>query len=180
MERENSVGDAAHSVQQRAAFAYVSWHMMQDHPLWGVGFGRFYDQKMPYLQDRRQSFELESIRDLHHHNTFLSFATETGLMGIAGFLAILASWTAYSWRLSFDNVRPAMARDWGRLAVAVVLAYLPSAAFHDVTLLPQMQWLLYFVAGGAMSLAVVSQPVTEVDALLTEPTSKWLAGATLQ
>ncbi len=153
MERENSVGDAAHSVEQRAAFAYVSWHMVQDNPLWGVGFGRFYDRKLPYLADRRQSFELESIRDLHHHNTFLSFLTETGMVGFVGFLAVLGGWSCIAWRLSFDESRPTIYRFWGRLAIATLLIYVSSAMFHDVTLLPQDQWLLYFVVGVATALA---------------------------
>jgi hypothetical protein len=31
------------------SFAYVSWQMFQDNPIVGVGFGRFYDKKLPYL-----------------------------------------------------------------------------------------------------------------------------------
>jgi len=47
--------------------------------------GRFYDRKMPYLSDRSQEFELESLRPLHHHNTLLSILTETGMIGFAAF-----------------------------------------------------------------------------------------------
>ncbi len=165
MERENSVGDAAHSVEQRAAFAYVSYYMVKDHPLWGVGFGRFYDRKLPYLTDRRQSFELESIRELHHHNTFLSLLTETGMIGFVGFLAVIGGWFRIAWRLSFDASRPTIYRNCGRLAVATLIVYVASAAFHDVTLLPQDQWLLFFVCGLSTALAYAPAPITTAVAL---------------
>ena len=92
--REGTVEDSEHSVAQRESFAYVSWKMFRDHPVLGVGFGRFFDQKLPYLSDRSQQIELESIRPLHHHNTFLSVLTETGIVGIAAFIAVFIAWGA--------------------------------------------------------------------------------------
>jgi O-antigen ligase len=83
LEREGTASESEHSVDQRKSFAYVSWQMFRDNPVLGVGFGRFYDRKLPYLSDRSQEFELESIRPLHHHNTFLSMLTETGIVGLA-------------------------------------------------------------------------------------------------
>src|SRR5690606_13826616 len=77
LDREDSGAVSGHSVSQREAFTYVSLKMFQDHPVAGVGFGRFYDTKLPYLSDRSQTFELESLRDLHHHNTFLGLLVET-------------------------------------------------------------------------------------------------------
>jgi O-antigen ligase len=102
IQREGSAGDSEHSVDQRASFAYVSWQMFCDHPVFGVGFGRFYDQKLPYLSDRRQTVELESIRSLHHHNTLLSVLTETGLIGLAAFAAVFVTWAGCAWRLATD------------------------------------------------------------------------------
>ena len=97
LKREGTAAEAEHSVDQRESFAYVSWQMFKDHPLFGVGFGRFYDQKMPYLSDRRQEVELESIRSLDHHNTFLGVLTETGLLGASLFFALLVAWTRHAW-----------------------------------------------------------------------------------
>jgi len=76
LEREGSGSESEHSVDQRKSFAYVSWKMFRENPVFGVGFGRFYDSKLPYLSDRSQDFELESLRNLHHHNTLLSLLTE--------------------------------------------------------------------------------------------------------
>ena len=147
LEREDSGGVSKHSVQQRAAFAYVSWNMFRDHPLAGVGFGRFYDQKLPYLSDRSQSFELESIRDLHHHNTFLSLLTETGLIGMAAYIGVLVGLATCGWRLAQSAAATPEARSIGVLLLAAVMVYLPSAMFHDLTLLHTDQWLLLMLGG---------------------------------
>lgn len=149
LEREDSGAVSAHSVQQRTAFAYVSMQMFRDHPLGGVGFGRFYDKKLPYLTDRRQSFELESLRDLHHHNTFLSLLTETGMLGLAAYLAVLAGFAHVGWRLAHHPSAEPDCRRLGLLLLGVLMVYLPSALFHDLTLVHSDQWLLFAIAGAA-------------------------------
>jgi len=149
LEREDSAQVSAHSAQQRLAFLYVSDRMFRDNPLTGVGFGRFYDKKLPYLTDRRQWFELESIRDLHHHNTILSLLVETGPLGLAAFLAVLAGFGWVGWRLAHDEAVGEECNRLGLLMIGAVVNYLPSAAAHDLTLVHSEQWLLFLVAGAA-------------------------------
>ncbi len=151
LQREDSGYASSHSVQQRAAFAYVSWKMFCDHPLTGVGFGRFYDQKLPYLSDRSQSFELESLRELHHHNTALSLLTETGMIGLAAYGAVLGGILLASWRLAHSAESSDAVRRIGMLSVATIAAYLPSALFHDLSLVHNDQWLIFLIAGAALS-----------------------------
>ena len=147
LQREDSAEVSAHSAQQRLSFLYVSQQMIQDNPLLGVGFGRFFDKKLPYLTDRRQWFELESIRGLQHHNTFLSVLVETGPLGLAAFLAVLACFFRIGWRLAHDpNVGDECNR-LGLLLIGAVANYLPSAAGHDLTLIHTEQWLLFAIAG---------------------------------
>ncbi len=149
LKREDSASVSAHSVQQRAAFVYVSMKMFQDHPLWGVGYGRYYDKKLPYLNDRRQSFELESIRPLHHHNTFLSLLTETGMLGLSLYLSVLVGFARVGLRLAnAEEADPACQR-LGLLLLAMVMIYLPSALFHDLSLVHSDQWLLFVISGAA-------------------------------
>lgn len=161
LEREGTGSESEHSVDQRTSFAYVSWQMFKDHPVFGVGFGRFYDQKLPYLSDRSQEFELESLRLLHHHNTLLSFLTETGLFGLAAFLALLAAWARSAWSLVSDAKLAVWQRSQGLLMLAVLVTYLSSAVFHDLTLLPSQQWILFLMAGLTMNvrLGTVQTPV---------------------
>jgi O-antigen ligase len=146
IKREGSTGDSEHSVDQRESFAYVSWHMFCDHPIWGVGFGRFFDQKLPYLSDRRQVVELESIRNLHHHNTLLSVLVETGIVGFAAFVAVLVAWGRAAWSLAANIELPAWIRTQGVLTLALLANYLSSAIFHDLTLLPSQELLLFLFA----------------------------------
>lgn len=149
LEREGTAAESHHSVDQRQSFAYVSWQMFKDYPIFGVGFGRFYDRKLPYLSDRRQEVELESIRLLHHHNTLLSLLTELGMVGLAVFLALLAAWARYARMLASDEAGEAWRRGQGVLMLAILVNYVCSALFHDLALVPPLQWLLMLFAGFA-------------------------------
>ncbi len=162
LEREGTAADAAHSVNQRKSFAYVSWKMFCDHPLLGVGFGRFYDRKLEYLSDRSQNFELDSIRPLHHHNTILSVLTETGLVGLAAYVTLLAVWAQNAWRLAQNANLPRWSRALGVLMLALLANYLCSAVFHDLTLLPSQHFLLFAFAAITVNVrqAAPSQDVT--------------------
>jgi len=161
--RKDSDASAQHSVYQRASFAYVSSRMFADAPIFGCGFGRFYDKKIPYLADRSQQVELESLRNLDHHNTLLSVLVETGLVGLGLFVGLLAAWG----RSACSLVRSRGAEPWrrahGLFTVAVILNYLASALFHDLTLAATEAWLLYFAAGISVALAA--------QARLAAPTS---------
>jgi O-antigen ligase len=155
IQRDGTAADAEHSVDQRASFAYVSWQMVCDHPIMGVGFGRFYDAKLPYLSDRRQNIELESIRGLHHHNTLLSVLTETGMVGLAAFIAVIVAWARCAWKLA-TSAESTWVRTHGVLMIAIVANYLCSAAFHDLTLLPSQELLLFVMAGLTVNLHQVA------------------------
>ncbi len=161
IKREGSAGDSEHSVDQRESFAYVSWQMFCDHPILGVGFGRFYDQKLPYLSDRRQTVELESIRKLHHHNTLLSVLTETGMVGMAAFVALFVALVRTGWRLATNITAPAWIRAHGVLLLALIANYVSSAVFHDLTLLPSQELLLFVFAAIAVNLRQLSESSRE-------------------
>jgi O-antigen ligase len=160
LEREGSGQESHHSIDQRKSFTYVSWQMFKDNPIFGVGFGRFYDRKLPYLSDRSQDFELESLRPLHHHNTLLSLLTETGMIGLAAFIALLVAWVRMAWSLAKDANVPPWARGQGVLMLATIATYLSSAAFHDLTLLPLQHWLLFMMAGLTLNLRLSPQFAT--------------------
>jgi O-antigen ligase len=156
LQREGTASESEHSVDQRKSFAYVSWQMFKDHPVFGVGFGRFYDRKLPYLSDRSQDFELDSLRTLHHHNTLLSLVTETGMVGLAAFVALLAAWARSASSLVRDAKLPVWMRSQGLLMLAVLVTYLSSALFHDLTLLPSQEWILFLAAGFTMNLRLAT------------------------
>jgi N-acetylglucosaminyldiphosphoundecaprenol N-acetyl-beta-D-mannosaminyltransferase len=155
LQREGTAAESEHSVDQRTSFAYVSWQMFRDHPVLGVGFGRFYDRKLPYLSDRSQPFELESIRPLHHHNTLLSILTETGIVGFSVCAAVLIAWWRQAWLLARNVDASGWKRAHGVLMLAIVTNYLCSAVFHDLTLVPSQQVMLFLFA--ALTVNVGSQ-----------------------
>ncbi len=150
MNRQDSNGSASHSVYQRQTFLVVSMRMFADDPLVGCGFQRFFDKKLPYLADRSQQLELESIRHLDHHNTFLSILTETGLIGLSLFVALLVAWGRTAWQMFRDANCPEWLRAHGLLSLAILIVYVTNGVFHDLSLLPNEQWLLFFVAGSAV------------------------------
>jgi len=152
LEREGSAAESNHSVGQRASFAYVSWQIFRDYPLLGIGYGRFYDRKLPYTSDRSQPFELESIRSLNHHSTVLGILTETGLVGLMTFLGMLLVWARSAYRLVFAAVSPRWVRWHGVLMLTLLTNYSVSALFHDLTFLPSQQLLLFLFAGITVNL----------------------------
>jgi len=153
MGRDDGAGSAEHSVYQRASFTYVSLNMFRDAPVFGHGFGRFYDKKLPYLADRKQQIELESIRGLDHHITPFSLLTETGLVGLALYLGLLGGWACAATRLILRHGATDWRRRQGLFALGVLIAYTASALFHDLTLSPTDQWALYAAAGICVGLA---------------------------
>jgi O-antigen ligase len=146
-QREDSAADSRRSVSMRASFTYVSWRMFLDRPLLGVGFGQFREAKWPYLDDRRTDLDLESIREYIHHNTFLSLLTETGIVGLAIFLAVLALWARAAWRLVYDPRSPAWARSQGLLFLGALGVYCSQGLFHELTYSPIDNCLMFLLAG---------------------------------
>lgn len=165
LNRQDTDASAEHSVYQRASFVYVSMRMFRDAPVFGCGVGRFYDLKLPYLADRSQQLELESLRKLDHHNTLLSVLVETGFVGFGLFVGLLTAWSWSAWRLANTAARPAWQRGQGLFALATMLTYLASALFHDLTLSPTEHWLLFFAAGVTVNLLASAPALSQVASI---------------
>jgi O-antigen ligase len=177
LNRKDTDASAEHSVYQRASFVYVSMRMFRDAPTFGCGLGRFYDLKLPYLVDRSQQLELESLRSLDHHNTVLGILVETGFVGCSLYLALMATWVRASWKLARDASRPDWQRSQGLFGLATIITYLASALFHDLTLSPTEHWLLFLAAGMSVGLLAESPVGLAVGATRvpqTEPVGRGL------
>lgn len=158
IEREAGAVAAKDSVSQRASFTYVSWTMFKDRPLFGFGFGQFTDAKLPYLSDRSVPLYLEAIRVQPHHNTFLCLLTETGLVGLSLYLAVLAGWGIAGWRLWHNRALPMIARTQGLVMLGMLGIYTGAAMFFDLAYSPSDHWVLFFLAG--MTMGVSAQYTT--------------------
>ncbi len=145
-EREQSASTVQDSAECRVSFAYVSWKMFEDRPLWGFGFGQFPRAKLPYLEDR-VDLPLDRIRPLVHHNTLLSLLVETGAVGLLLFLAVLAAWSASAWSLARGPDAPPWARRQGVLFLGLMGLYVCQLAFHELSYSTIDNCLVFFLAG---------------------------------
>lgn len=175
LQREGTVEDTRRSASMRGSFAYVSWRMFQDRPLFGFGFGQFAREKLPYLSDRSVDLQLEAIRPYVHHNTFLSVLTETGLVGLSLFVTLLATWVAYGWRLARDRNGPVWCRTHGTLFLSVLAVAGWQMIGHEITFTPLDNSLIFLMAGVAVGLrATAIQPGSRRSA--RQPTNGTLPG----
>ncbi len=79
----------AESVELRPIMAVVAWHMFLDRPLLGCGYSQYKTEHRNYLSDRSTDLPLERARDYIPHNVVLSLLTETGLVGLGLFVAMV-------------------------------------------------------------------------------------------
>jgi O-antigen ligase len=131
----------------RGSFAYVSWLMFQDRPFFGFGFGQFPEAKNEYLSDRSSDLPLEQIRGYVHHNTYLSLLTETGLVGLGLFVAMLVGWTRRGWWLWNDPSASEELRSLAPLTLGVLAVYACQLMFHELSYTPIDHSLVFLFAG---------------------------------
>jgi O-antigen ligase len=146
-EREGPASDTRDSASMRTSFTYVSWQMFLDRPIWGVGFGQFPKAKLRYLNDRSVPLELQRIRELVHHNTLLSLLTETGLIGLGMFLAVLIAWALGAWSLIQNDAVPGWARAQALLTLALLGVLCCQLMFHELSYSPLDHGILFLMAG---------------------------------
>lgn len=152
---------AAESVELRPILATIAWHMFQDRPLLGCGFGQYPEVSREYTSDRSSTLALEKGRRYVQHNTFLALLTETGLVGAGLFVLLLGFWTVEAWRLWRRTRAPMWARSQGLLFLVLMGNYLPNAMFHDLSLIAMVNMLVFFAAGLTTSLgaATAAEPL---------------------
>ncbi|HEV3416985.1 MAG TPA: O-antigen ligase family protein [Pirellulales bacterium] len=145
--RDQSAAETRDSAEVRTTFAYVSWKMFQQAPLFGVGFGHFPREKLPFLSDRSTNLRLEEIRPLVHHNTFLSLLTETGAIGLGLFLLVLWGWIRDGWALWRSPLAPDWARRHAMLLLGALGVYGSQLLFHELSYSALDNLLIFFLAG---------------------------------
>jgi O-antigen ligase len=163
-QREGTSEDTRSSAASRASFAYVSWRMFQDRPLLGFGFGQFPEAKLPYLDDRTTSLNLEIIRPWAHHNTYLSVLVELGLVGFLMFVTLLGLWAHFGWRLCRGPRRPAWVQAHGVLVLCALATYGVQMLFHEVSFTSVDNSIIFLLAGIAVGLSYSGKESRRLDA----------------
>lgn len=175
LKREGSVQDTRHSVSMRASFAYVSWKMFLDKPIFGHGFTQFKGAKLDYLGDRSVDLVLESIRDYDHHNTFLSVLVDLGIIGFIPFMAIYYYWARDAWILA-HRAEPPWARSIGVLFLGVIVIAWMQMFGHEITYTPIDHLLIFCIAGMAIGIKQQFEPVVaqapQVSTVTARPGAK--------
>lgn len=87
------------NIDARLASFQAAWHIFLDHPLAGVGFGRYSEVA---IQGQYQYLFHGSSSVPFPHNTYLSVLAETGLVGAFVFAAL---WLSIMRRLWLDSAR---------------------------------------------------------------------------
>ncbi len=151
-DKDLSAEDMAESAKLRPILATVAWHMFLDRPLLGCGYGQYIQESPPYLSDRTTDLPLEKARPYVQHNVFLALLAETGLIGMGLFIAVLVTWTHAAWRLWRTETDPLWMRQMGLLFLAMLGAYLPNGMFHDVSIIPMINTVLFFLGGSVVGL----------------------------
>jgi O-antigen ligase len=155
-DRELSVQATAESVELRPILATVAWKMFLDRPLFGCGFGHYSDECPAYLADRTTDLSLEKAKDYIQHNVFLSLLTEIGLVGMGLYTLLLWLWTRMAWRLWRQTATPLAMRQVGLLCLVMLVNYLGIGMFQDMTILPMIPTVVFFVAGLARNAAAMA------------------------
>jgi O-antigen ligase len=174
--REQSADETRKSAHMRGSFAYASWLMFRDRPLWGCGFGHYQREVLPYLADRSSNHDLESIRGYVHHNTLLCLLVETGLLGALAFLGILAGWARAAWQLYRNPLSPTWVRTQAVLLLAALAAYLVQLLSHEVSYTGLETMFVFFLAGITMALRPWPQTAMETSAAVL-PLFPWRRAA---
>ena len=113
--------------------------MILDNPLFGVGYGQFADRVVDYGSDRK----------MLAHNTILSVAAETGIVGGVFFVAMIVTTLWSLWRVWRLALRDTAQQDLACLAQGVMVglvAFLVNSSFSVKDYDP-MFWALLGTAG---------------------------------
>lgn len=145
-DRYVSESEMAESLQLRPLLAEVAWSMFRDKPIWGHGFGQYTDAKRLYHQAATDS-PLKKVMPYMQHNVMLSYLTETGLVGMLLLLGIFLLFARQAW-IQFANSPPHSAlQTISLLGMAMLLAYIMNGMFHDVSIMPMVGSLYFFLLG---------------------------------
>ncbi|WP_028311024.1 O-antigen ligase family protein [Derxia gummosa] len=168
-------GNANTSTGIRLALWQAAWRMGTEHPLFGVGRGRFQPTLAEYAREGRLDPALTDKR--HAHNDFLNHFAETGAVGLLVLLGIYLVPGALFLRAARRD--DALLAGAGRAGLLVCASYLVfgltesmlavtmNAAFHALTL----TWLMALVARREAELTAVAAPA---DAVARQRRQTWL------
>ena len=161
-----TLNQMSESAQLRPIFIVVAVEMFQDHPFRGCGFGQYARARMKYVNQANTGYEMRKAKDYLQHNVFLSFLTETGLIGFSLLVLLLLKATQVSLMLFKNPNASSWARGYALLLICLLTSYCINGMFHDVSIVPMANMLLFFILAivanqqAAFAPTVAGLPVT--------------------
>ncbi len=142
-----TVAEMSQSASLRPMLAHVAFKMFRDRPLLGCGFGQYTQVKKPYHYEETAEMPLRRVLPYMQHNVFLSYLTETGLVGLGLLVSLLASLAIKSWRLWRASELSLWERQLGLLGLVVMSNYCINGLFHDVSIIPHVAAIFFLLLG---------------------------------
>ncbi len=138
----------------------MSWEILIEHPLFGVGFGHFRDFAPGFAKDPSSPFYAFGTTALEHNN-LLSIVAETGVIGVTLYLLMLYFLLRFSVRL-FKKL-PArspglISRDLLVLYWILTAAYLIDGTFRETSDNPFANSLFFGLSAVPVALEVLLGP----------------------
>jgi len=145
---EGQTGVPDTSVVRRYALNVAAWHVFLDYPILGVGPGHFSDYYSIAYCNRVGL--IEQLKKYRGHNLYLETLAETGILGLASFLAIILAimhglWKVWK-RLQYEGSEFA---DAAMAFFLCLVAYLISAIFAHLSY-QRYFWLLMALCGATI------------------------------
>lgn len=142
-----TAAETADSASLRPILAAFAYEMFKDYPVTGVGLSQYRRHNVDYLTERSAGLPLERAKTYVQHNVFLSLLVETGLVGLLLFCLVLVMWGINAWQLWHATHLPLWQRQAGLFCLAMLAAYIPNGMFHEMSVIPMQNMLLFFVGG---------------------------------
>lgn len=119
----------------RIGLAQMTWEIIQEHPLFGLGFGHFRDYAPNFARDPSSPFYAFGTTALEHNN-LLSIAAETGVIGLALYVVMMVVLIRFSVRL-YKKLPPGapglISRDLLVLYWILTAAYFIDGTFRETS-----------------------------------------------
>jgi len=166
-QRDKDVTEAqmAESAKLRPMLAYVAYKMTRDKPLFGHGFGQYTKAKKPYHYAQTNGMQLSRIMYYMQHNVFLSYLTETGVIGFALLCLLLTVFGLRCFTLWNSRAIDMHFRQFGLLGLTMIAVYLINGMFHDVSIIPHVNAMLFLLLGVSENLTGQSAMIAgQIDA----------------
>lgn len=144
--------DSKKSVQLRPVMAVIAYEMFKDRPLMGHGYRRYVETSVPYHSIRGYDMPLHEAQGYIQHNVFLAILVDLGLIGLSIVVVWLALISAIGWSLASRTNTSLEARMLGLILIGLITSYLLNGLFHDVSIMPMVHMIVFFISGLATTL----------------------------